>query len=66
MYANLRQKHTQINFKAYKVHRNILNRAKQAAKQSYYQNIILFYKNSSDKLWKALDEIIMVPTKQNV
>ena len=27
MYANLKQKYMEINFKAYKVYRNILNRA---------------------------------------
>ena len=58
MYANLKQKYAETNFKAYKVYRNILNRAIQAAKQSYYENIVLSYRKSPDKLWKVLNELI--------
>ena len=58
MYANSKQKYTNTNFKAYKVDRKILNRAIQGVKQSYYQNIVLSYKKSPDKLWKVLNELI--------
>ena len=45
IYANLKQKYTKTNFKSYKICRNILNRAIQAAKQSYNQNIVHLIKN---------------------
>ena len=52
------RKYSKTNIKSYKVYRIILNRAIQAAKQSYYQNIVLSYEKSPDKLWKVLDERI--------
>ena len=42
----------------YKEYRNMFNKLKRSAKQSYYHDIIENFKNDSNKLWHELNKII--------
>ena len=52
--------HLEAEFKTY---RNTLNRAIKCAKQNYYKNYIELNKNSFDKIWKMIDEMVNVKNK---
>ena len=53
-------RHLEAEFKTY---RNTLNRAIKCAKQNYYKNYIELNKNSFDKIWKIIDEMVNVKNK---
>ena len=53
-------RHLKAEFKSY---RNTLNRTITCAKQNYYKNYVELNKNTFDKIWKIIDDMVNVKNK---
>ena len=54
----LHRNHLEEDVIAYKKHRNLLNRLRRTARQQYYNNKSLEYKNNTKKLWALINQTI--------